>query len=285
LARLETVNEVQRKKKQKNEQKMFFFLSVLTLAAAQNSAIDNAAEFNALKTLFLNLNCTAPRCPAFSITSPCPELVSPDALECANGNVVNIRLQSGPAPTLTGAIHGTSLALLTRLTELFLSNHTLTTIPTQIGRLTALTMLTLSILSLTGTVPSEVGNLINLVDLRLSINQLDGTLPALNRLTKLTRLRTNGNRLDGPLPAMPTTLRELLIGFCNFTALPPNLSGLTLLTALAADRNNFVGAPPVLNFSNLSSCTLQSDADARPTASTARQAIRSDVAFAIRRMR
>jgi hypothetical protein len=239
----------------KTNKKMFFLL-LLTLAAAQNSAIENVAEFNALKTLFFNLNCTAPRCPVFNYTSPCPELVPPDALECANGNVVTIRLQSGPAPTLTGLIHGPSLAALTRLTELFLFNHTLTTIPTQIGRLTALTMLTLSVLSLTGTVPSEVGNLSNLVDLRLSINQLDGTLPALNRLTKLTRLRTNVNRLDGPLPAMPTTLRELLLSDCNFTALPPNLSGLTLLTGLNVVRNNFVGMPPNLTFSNLS-CALQ----------------------------
>jgi hypothetical protein len=165
-------------------------------------------------------------------------------------------------PRLTGAIHGPSLTALTRLTELFLFNHTLTTIPTQIGRLTALKLLSLSLLSLAGTVPSEVGNLINLEELRFSFNELDGTLPAFDKLTKLARLRTNNNSLDGPLPAMPTTLRELLVANCDFTALPPNLSALSLLTALTATQNNFIGAPPVLTFSNLSICTLQNAAGA-----------------------
>jgi hypothetical protein len=146
---------------------------------------------------------------------------------------------------------------LTGLTDLQLRNLNLTTIPTQVGRLSALTALILSSSALTGTVPTEVANLANLEALNVNGNKLTGTLPALDKLTKLTFLAVGYNvGLGGNMPALPTSIRAIFVPNCSFTGLPPNLSGLTLLRQLTVHQNQLSGAPPVVSPS-VSLCTLQ----------------------------
>ena len=63
------------------------------------------------------------------------------------------------------------------------------TIPSQLGNLTALTNLVLTRNNLTGTIPTQLGNLTNLTTLELLLNKLTGSIPTeLGNLTNLTRL-------------------------------------------------------------------------------------------------
>jgi hypothetical protein len=112
---------------------------------------------------------------------------------------------------------------------------------------------------MTGSVPSEVGNLSNLGYLDVQGSRLTGSLPALDKLTKLTYLATTSNvGLGGNIPALPTTLRELYVSNCAFTALPPNLGALTALRTIIVEKNKFIGAPSVTWPSSVSTCILQS---------------------------
>jgi hypothetical protein len=228
---------------------MMIFFFVLVVRVAAQLAPD---QYSALGALLTGLRCTPPRCPEFGLASPCPFLSPPDSLVCANGLVVAIDLRGD----LAGSIRGPALSLLTGLTDLQLSGHTLTTVPTQIGRLTALTKLNLERSALTGPVPSGVSELINLATLTLHSNQLTGTLPALDKLTKLVQLDTNSNAgLGGDIPAMPTSIRDLLVQNCSFTALPPNLSALTALADLRVHQNKLSGTLTLPT--SLPSCVLQ----------------------------
>jgi hypothetical protein len=181
----------------------------------------------------------------------------PNGIVCTDGRVTRLTFDS--RLKLTGSIDGPSLGVLTDLQFLSLNGFPLTTIPTQIGRLAALTQLNLFDAELTGTVPSQVGNLRNLTALIVHSNQLTGTLPALEMLTKLTELDTRGNvGLVGSMPALPRSLRQLNVQNCSFTALPPNLSALSALTSLYVNQNKLFGPPPVVPSSlNENGCTLQ----------------------------
>jgi hypothetical protein len=219
-------------------------LTLLALVAAQLDPDQHAA----VRTLLTGLGCTPPMCPNFAANETCPSV-----LACSNGRVTFINL----IDRLTGSINGPALGVLTGLTYFQLFNLNLTTIPTQVGRLSALAALILSSLALTGTVPTEVANLANLEALNVNGNKLTGTLPALDKLTKLAHLAVGYNvGLGGNMPAMPTSIRSIVVENCSFTGLPPNLSGLPLLRQLTVQQNKLSGAPPVVP-SLVSRCTLQ----------------------------
>jgi hypothetical protein len=223
-----------------------FTLTLLAHVAAQLDREQHAA----VRVLLTDLGCTPPTCPNFAANESCPGV-----LDCSNGRVNYISLTMGVGRT--GSINGPALGVLTGLTYLQLFNLNLTTIPTQVGRLSALQALVLSSSALIGTVPTEVANLANLETLNLNGNKLIGTLPALDKLTKLTNLITNHNvGLGGNMPAMPTSIRTIFVQNCSFTGLPPNLSALTVLSRLYVHQNKLSGAPPVVPLS-VSLCTLQ----------------------------
>jgi hypothetical protein len=223
-----------------------FTLTLLALVAAQLDPDQHAA----VRTLLTDLGCTPPTCPNFAANESCPGV-----LACSNGRVNYISLTIGVRRT--GSINGTALGVLTGLTSLQLFNLNLTTIPTQVGRLSALTALILSSSALIGTVPTEVANLANLETLNVNGNKLTGTLPALDKLTKLTSLSVGSNvGIGGNMPAMPTSIRSISVENCAFTGLPPNLSGLTLLLQLRVHQNKLSGAPPVVS-PWVSLCILQ----------------------------
>ena len=74
-------------------------------------------------------------------------------------------------------------------------------IPENVGKLTALEHLDLSINALNREIPAELGDLTNLVFLDLHINNLTGQIPAsLGRLQKLEKLYLEGNELTGCIP-------------------------------------------------------------------------------------
>ncbi len=75
-------------------------------------------------------------------------------------------------------------------------------IPPELGKLTALTELDLSMNKLRGSIPSELSRLENLKELYLSDNELTGPLPAwLERLQKLQTVYLFNNDFSGTIPA------------------------------------------------------------------------------------
>jgi Leucine-rich repeat (LRR) protein len=211
-------------------------LMLLALVAAQGPLLID--QYVALWSLLKDLNCTAEQCKEFAASSPCTTFSGQNALKCEGGNVTHLQLSSG----LAGFINGPALAALTGLTFLRLHNGSLTTIPTQIGRLTALTQLDLTLASLTSSVPSQVGALSNLRWLTVRNNRLTGTLPALEALSHLTFLHVGSNvDLVGEIPTLPVSLETLYAHNCSFTAPPPNLSALGRLTIIWLYGNNLTG--------------------------------------------
>ena len=116
-----------------------------------------------------------------------------------NKRVARLLLNSNQMP---GTIPS-DLGKLSALTELSLRNNQLTgTIPAQLGDLSVLTNLNLSNNSLSGSIPSQLANASQLQYLRLFANQLTGSIPAqLGNLKKLEVLWLQNNRLSGSIPA------------------------------------------------------------------------------------
>jgi hypothetical protein len=231
--------------------------SLLALITAQSDGTPlRMAQYSALRSLLTGLGCPALRCPDFAANASCPApaLGGMDFLVCEDGSVVSLSVTG-----LKGSIDGPALGALTDLTFLDLRGNALTTIPTQIGRLRALTVLNLASSAIVGTVPSQVASLTDLGFLRVDQNELTGTLPALDKLTKLDTLGVSNNvGLGGSMPALPTTIRTLFANNCSFTALPPNLSALTALIFIRLQVNKFAGTLPVLPPFSVGACELQS---------------------------
>jgi hypothetical protein len=129
---------------------MIALFALLAIVAAQLVS----EQYTAVQALFAGLGCTQQKCPGFDFAA---NASCPGVLSCNNGRVVQISFDEG----LSGSIDGPALGVLTDLTYFELANVDLahTTIPTQIGRLTLLTILTLYSSALTGTLPPEVGNM------------------------------------------------------------------------------------------------------------------------------
>jgi len=97
--------------------------------------------------------------------------------------------------------------------SLSLSELRLSSIPEQIGELTALTSLDLSVNQLT-TLPESIGGLNALTSLDLSVNQLTALPESIGGLNALTNLYLSGNQLT-PSPALLDGLYELETGGCR----------------------------------------------------------------------
>ena len=106
------------------------------------------------------------------------------------------------------------------------------------------TALDLSLLGLT-TLPPEIGQLTALTELWLSDNQLTTLPPVIGQLTALTRLELNDNRLTmlPPVIGQLTALMELWLQNTKLTLLPETLRDLPQLERL------FLHGNPALNLS------------------------------------
>ena len=120
-----------------------------------------------------------------------------------------------------------------RVTHLTLSSGMNGTLPSSLGNLTELKVLSLGRNQLTGTIPSSLGRLTKLEVLSLHHNRLTGSIPSsLGRLTNLEKLLLNHNRLTGTIPSSldnlvrpggPLVVVHLAIGNDLCGPIPPKL--------------------------------------------------------------
>jgi hypothetical protein len=166
--------------------------------------------------------------------TPKPSTRNPTAKPTSAANPTNLQTPAMAPGSVT--IFGTSydiqttteLGLMTALTVLELSaNHLTGPLPTELGLMTALERLDLpSNYQLTGTLPTELGLMTSLTTLDLSFNPLTGTLPTeLGLMTALTYLDLHANQLTGTLPTelgLMTALTTLFLSGNQWTGTIPS---------------------------------------------------------------
>ncbi|CAK7351859.1 unnamed protein product [Dovyalis caffra] len=113
--------------------------------------------------------------------------------------------------------------------------------------------------NLNGVLPEELGNLTQLLEIDLTLNYINGTIPArLGQLPNLKILSLMANRLNGPIPpeiGNITTLEELVLEDNLLGGpLPEELGKLRRLRRLVLSANNFTGTIPE-TFGNLRNLT------------------------------
>jgi len=132
--------------------------------------------------------------------------------------------------------------------SLSLSELRLSSIPEQIGELTALTILDLSVNQLTA-LPESIGGLTALTNLYLSGNRLTALPESIGGLNALTRLVLSFNQLT----ALPESigglnaLTNLYLDGNRLTALPESIGGLNALTNLYLSGNQLTPSPALLD--------------------------------------
>jgi internalin A len=154
-------------------------------------------------------------------------------------NLQQLRLSNNQITAIPG-----SLARLTYLQELDLSNNQITVIPDSLARLTNLQHLYLYKNHITA-IPDSLAQLTNLQQLRLSNNQITAIPGSLARLTNLQELNLSNNQITaipGSLARL-TNLRRLFLYDNQITAIPDSLAQLTNLTQLFLHENPGLGIP------------------------------------------
>ncbi|KAM7266256.1 hypothetical protein ACFE04_004153 [Oxalis oulophora] len=150
----------------------------------------------------------------------------------------------------TGSFPWKALLNLTELMTLSIGDNLFDPVefPTEIFKLNKLNWLYLTNCSIQGKIPPEIGNLSGLINLELSLNNLTGDIPAeIVKLQNLWQLELYGNSLTGKLPVGLGNLTKLE----NFDASMNHLEGdlsevrnLTNLVTLQMFMNGFSGEVP-----------------------------------------
>ncbi len=163
----------------------------------------------------------------------------------------------------TGAVHleltrlkldevPSEIGKLTALTALDLENNQITTLPNEIGKLTALTYLDLSGNQIT-TLPNEITKLTALTYLHLDRNQITTLPKEIGKLTALTSLYLDRNQI---------------------TTLPNEITKLTALTHLHLDRNQITTLPnEITKLNNIKRITLKGNPLTNPPLEIAEKGI------------
>ncbi|MBV9962935.1 MAG: T9SS type A sorting domain-containing protein [Parafilimonas sp.] len=163
---------------------------------------------------------------------------------------------------LTGTLPS-SIGRLTGLQLLSLGFNNLSgSIPDSIGNLSSLQTLLLTFNQFTGTIPETISNLHNLIELDLYKNQLSGTIPqSLARLANLTNLELQYNNLTGNIPDSIFTMHALVNLQLEYNQLSGHLSPLigrlSNIVILYLQNNQFSGPIP----DSLCNLPLLSDLD------------------------
>jgi Leucine-rich repeat (LRR) protein len=138
----------------------------------------------------------------------------------------------------------TEIGQLNALTSLNLSRNQLTTIPNEIGQLNALTSLDLAGNQLT-TIPNVIGQLNALTSLNLSGNQLTTIPNVIGQLNALTSLHLWGNQLT-TIPNVIGQLNALTwldLSDNQLTTIPNVIGQLNALTSLYLSDNQLTAIP------------------------------------------
>ncbi|XP_078167195.1 uncharacterized protein LOC144561959 [Carex rostrata] len=149
-----------------------------------------------------------------------------------------------------------SIGNLTKIKVLSLWGNNLSgQIPPEIGQLKLLTYLALSENFLSGEIPTNLGNLTNLVFLNLYDNKLSGQIPPeIGQLKLLTDLDLSENFLSGEIPINLENLTNLVfLNLCDNKLsgqISPEIGKLKLLTDLELSENFLSGEIPT-NLENL----------------------------------
>ncbi|CAL5348221.1 unnamed protein product [Camellia sinensis] len=189
------------------------------------------------------------------------------------GNLLNLTCLSMVDNNLVGPIPS-SIGRLQNLQSLYLGNNKFTELPSSLGNLTSLIILTLELNNIHGSIPPSLGNCHSLLELSLSQNNLNGSIPLeimsltsiskflwldhnaltgslpleVGSLTKLGDMDVSYNRLSGPIPNTLSnclSLEWLQLEANSFEGeIPQSLSMLRGLRVLDLSRNNLSGQIP-----------------------------------------
>ncbi|KAK2978084.1 hypothetical protein RJ640_001502 [Escallonia rubra] len=178
------------------------------------------------------------------------------------GNITGLSLVDAADNMLEGSIPA-ELGNCTKLQALDLGSNRLTgVIPKQVIGISSLTLhLYLDLNEFTGSLPSQVGNLKNLGVLSISGNKLTGELPsALGDCQVLEYLDLHGNLLDGTIPSSLDQLKgiqQLDLSQNNLSGQIPEFLGKLPLMRLNLSHNMFEGeVPKVGMFNNISAFSV-----------------------------
>ena len=174
-----------------------------------------------------------------------------DGVTVSGGRVTALNLSGleGDGDGVSGSI-ATEIGDLTALTVLDLSYNSLTgAIPTQIGSLTSLTILDLTDNQLSGSIPTQIGSLTSLTELDLSVNRLSGSIPSqLGSLTSVAVLNLSYNGLTGAIPGglgSMAALEELYLNHNSLSdSIPTELGSLVGVVEVYLDNNDLTGSIP-----------------------------------------
>ncbi|XP_078182291.1 receptor kinase-like protein Xa21 [Carex rostrata] len=128
---------------------------------------------------------------------------------------------------------------------------------------TSLTYLGLGFNPISGNIPADIGKLTNLISLELSLTFIEGTIPnEIGHLLNLGLLDLAGNMLSGDIPSTLgnlTMMNKLYLEFNAFTgSIPEELGNMQLLNILNLTNNKFIGSIPKKLF-NLHSLSIDLD--------------------------
>ncbi|KAL3729648.1 hypothetical protein ACJRO7_026733 [Eucalyptus globulus] len=165
----------------------------------------------------------------------------------------------GPIPDCIGNLSITLLNFVLR------GNHFFGTLPSKIGNLINLEILTMGGNGISGNIPFEIGNLNKMIIMDLSQNNFSGHIPkSIGNLTMLTKLTLYSNNLWGPIPSSLGNCQKLLLLDLSINNLsgniPPEIVGLSSLSIyLNLSQNGLTGSLPreVGNLKNLGKLCLE----------------------------
>ena len=172
----------------------------------------------------------------------------PPELGLLSDSLERIVLRGGPSSSITGSLPS-ELGYLTLLKVLSLRGNTVSgQIPSELGNWANINHFDVSDNRIGGPIPTEIGHFETLTYLHLGKNKLTGNLPTeIGNLQKSTKLDFADNMLSGPLPSEIGSLRRLqdfLGGENMFSSMPSELGRLTFCDTLSLYQNDIRGTIP-----------------------------------------